>query len=219
MSHLSWQCANMYLNKQKTFFLKSTKTAKEKICRKQKHKSNQKQPPGLIFIPTAGGITHSPTSSRWNTHTVSSVKIKTALYFILFFVLPTWCDFFFISTQKKDTQKQKLKEDKFSKWTNQKEVQSLLHSTRHLSGWQTNALFSHIVCLHQVEFENCNNCLQWTPMSHEGNKSLFRNTHVNTSVYFEDKFQTQDQVTGDNWCNHSQKQNQTTHSGNQVIPL
>lgn len=150
---------------------------------------------------------------------MSSVKIKTALYFILFLFSPLDVIFFYLHSKKRDTQKQKLKEDKFSKWTNQKEVQSLLHSTRHLSGRQTNALFSQIVCLHQVEFENCNNCLQWTPVSHEGNKSLFRNTHINMSVYFEDTFQTQDQVTGDSWWNHSQKQNQTTHSGYQVIPL
>lgn len=39
------------------------------------------------------------------------------------------------------------------------------------------------------------------------------------SIYFEDTFQTRDQVTGNNWCDHSQKQNQNTHSDNQVIPL
>lgn len=32
-------------------------------------------------------------------------------------------------------------------------------------------------------------------------------------------FQTQEQVTGDNQCNHRQKKNQTKHSDNHALPL
>lgn len=92
-------------------------------------------------------------------------------------------------------------------------------------GRPTLELFSHIVCLHQVQFENCNNCLQLTPVSYEGNKKVCSLWHMNTHInmgggsILRTLLQTQDQVTGDNWCYHRQKQNQTKNSDNHVLPL
>lgn len=47
------------------------------------------------------------------------------------------------------------------------------------------------------------------------------NTHINMGggSILRALFQTQDQVTGDNRCKHRQKQNQTKHSDNHILPL
>lgn len=84
---------------------------------------------------------------------------------------------------------------------------------------------SHIVSFHQVQFEDCNSCLQLIPVSYEENtKDLFNVAHEHTHInvggsILRALFQTQDQVTGNNQCYHRQKQNQTQHWDKHLFPF
>lgn len=94
----------------------------------------------------------------------------------------------------------------------------MLHGAQHLSRWQTKktrwSCFLTL-CVHaKYKFKNCNNFFQLTPVSYEGKekKKVCSLWHMNTYInmgggsIWRTLYQTQDQVTGDNRCNHRQKQ-------------
>ena len=113
---------------------------RQRLFMQQEAKLKPMQLADLASFPTAG----SKEPRFHKPHIASSVKNKTDF---LFFCLPP-LDMIFNSTSW-ILKKNKSQEDKFSNKTNQKEVQSSLHSRKHLSGWR------QMFCSFHCFFQSC----------------------------------------------------------------
>lgn len=119
-------------------------------------------------------------------HTKRSVKNQIALYFIIIFCSPrlVW----FLSPLHGLLKKGTLQNKSWKRTTlvSEQIKRKYNHCFTALSVCQdcrqALELFSHIVCLHQVQFKNWNNCLQLTPVSFEGNKVVCSLRHINTHI-------------------------------------